>query len=93
MELPAYYSELTTQERRAVREEYVRLQNGLCHYCGSTLNWSAPKEITDKPINWDLFPEGFLKYPTHLHHDHDTDLTLGAVHNYCNAVLWQYEGE
>jgi hypothetical protein len=33
-----------------------------------------------------------LKSPIHLQHDHDTGLTEGAVHAYCNAVLWQYEG-
>jgi len=29
----------------------------------------------------------------HLHHNHETDMTEGAVHAYCNAVLWQYEGK
>lgn len=23
--------------------------------------------------------------------DHKTGMTEGAVHNYCNAVMWQYE--
>lgn len=32
-------------------------------------------------------------YPVHLHHDHKTGLTIGAVHAKCNAVLWQYYGE
>jgi hypothetical protein len=48
--------------------------------------------VTSKPINWKLFPENFLMYPVHLQHDHNTNLTEGAVHAYCNAVLWQYEG-
>lgn len=52
-----------------------------------------PEKITSKPINWKLFPKEFLKNPIHLHHSHDTDMTLGAVHAYCNAVLWQYHGE
>ncbi len=50
------------------------------------------EDITDKKINWKLFPENFLKYPIHLQHNHDTGMTEGAVHNYCNAVMWQYEG-
>ena len=32
-------------------------------------------------------------HPIHLHHDHDTDLTIGAVHAYCNAILWEYHNE
>jgi hypothetical protein len=40
-----------------------------------------------------LFPELFLKYPVHLHHSHVTGLTIGAVHAYCNAVLWVYHDE
>ena len=38
------------------------------------------------------FPQNFLQYPIHLQHNHDTGMTEGAVHNYCNAVMWQYEG-
>jgi hypothetical protein len=91
MDLPVNYEELTWQERRTVREEYVTLQKGVCYYCGSTLNWSPPQEIRDKEINWDLFPPNFLKYPVHLQHDHDTGMTEGAVHSYCNAVMWQYD--
>lgn len=93
MNLPVDYTTLSWQERKAVREEYVKLQNNNCFYCKATLNWSPPKEIREKEINWKLFPENFLKYPIHLHHNHDTGLTLGAVHSYCNAVLWQYEKE
>lgn len=37
MELPVNYNELSVSERRAVREEYVRLQNGLCAYYGCSL--------------------------------------------------------
>ena len=47
--------------------------------------------ITNKYIDWDLFPENFLKAPIHLQHNHNTGMTEGAVHNYCNAVMWQYE--
>jgi hypothetical protein len=44
-------------------------------------------------INRKLFPEGFFRWPIHLHHDHTSGMTIGAVHNTCNAVLWQYHGE
>jgi hypothetical protein len=76
-------------QRRKVREEYVKLQQGKCYYCNLALSKSPKK---DKKINWSLFPPNFLKFPVHLQHDHDTDMTEGAVHSYCNAVMWQYEG-
>lgn len=90
-DLPVDYNKLTWQERRAVREQYIKEQNSLCYYCNKTLEQKAPKEITDKQINWNLFPSGFLNYPIHLQHNHYTGMTEGAVHNYCNAVMWQYE--
>jgi hypothetical protein len=93
MNLPQHYSELTPRQRKLVREEYVKRQNNICMYCGGTLKEGPPKEITSNPINWKLFPKGFLKYPIHLQHSHDTGLTEGAVHAYCNAVLWQYHGQ
>lgn len=91
-ELPVDYTELTSLERRGVREEYIKIQQYKCFYCGCNLKESAPKRITDKAINWELFPKNFLKFPIHLQHDHDSGMTEGAVHNYCNAVMWQYEG-
>ena len=93
MELPADYTKLTWEQRRDVRDEYVRQQNNLCFYCGETLFWSPPQRITDTEINWRLFPPNFLKYPIHLQHNHDSNMTEGAVHAYCNAVMWQYEGK
>lgn len=39
-----------------------------------------------------LFPKGFFDHPVHLHHNHDTGLTIGAIHCYCNAISWQYHG-
>ena len=92
MNLPVEYDELTGPERRAVREEYVRLQGGNCWYCGENLEAGAPERIKEKEINWSYFPPNFLAHPVHLQHDHETGLTEGAVHAYCNAVLWQYEG-
>lgn len=86
------YSQMTRQERRELREFYVELQGGKCWYCWHPLDKKPPKRILDKEINWALFPPNFLRYPVHLQHNHDTDETEGAVHAYCNAVLWQYEG-
>ncbi len=91
--LPVDYNKLHWSERRTVREQYITEQGGNCSHCGASLKGEPPKAITGKRVNWSLFPEGFRKYPVHLHHSHDTGLTIGAVHNYCNAVLWQYHGE
>lgn len=93
IELPVDYHKLHWSEKRTIREEYMRIQDGLCYHCKGPLNTHPPKEITDKPVNKARFPEGFFDWPVHLHHNHTTGLTIGAVHNYCNAVLWQYHGE
>lgn len=92
MELPVRYDSLTWQEKREVREQYVKNQDGLCMYCNNPLSVVPPKRITSLSINWRLFPKNFLKYPIHLQHCHETGMTEGTVHAYCNAVLWQYEG-
>ena len=92
-ELPAKYSTLTGGERRDVREEYIKLQHGKCFYCKENLRKDPPKRVTSKAIDWDYFPDNFLKYPIHLQHNHDTDMTGGAIHAYCNAIMWQYHGE
>lgn len=84
------YESLSWQDRRRVREEYIEEQKGLCYWCGFPLN-ERPTEY--KKIDLRLFPPNFLKYPVHLHHDHVTGMTIGAVHAECNAVLWQYHGE
>lgn len=91
--LPVLYSRLEQRERRAVREQYVQQQNNLCWHCGEPLDKPPPQHIKDKRIDWRLFPRGFTKHPVHLQHDHFTDLTEGAVHALCNAVLWQYLGK
>ena len=91
--LPAKYRELHWTERKWAREEYVRRQNGKCWYCNEPLD-GPPKEAVDIVwVDYSLFPPNFFKYPVHLHHDHDTGLTIGAVHNKCNAYLWQYHGQ
>lgn len=93
MKLPVAYSSLSGRERRQVRLSYIEQQNRECCHCGGSLDEEPPDEITRKEINWSLFPKGFLTHPVHLHHDHGTDMTIGAVHAYCNAVLWVYYGE
>ena len=92
MIIPVAYSKLTPAEKRALRNDYRIEQDGLCYWCKCPLNLEPPKSITDRPINWRLFPPGFLNAPVHLQHNHDTDMTEGAVHAYCNAVMWQYHG-
>jgi hypothetical protein len=91
--LPILYSRADASSRRAVREQYVKEQNGLCMFCNASLDGLPPSEIKNKQINLALFPPGFLKHPIHLQHNHSSDLTEGAVHAYCNAVMWQYHGK
>ena len=86
------YGHLTWQERRDLREQYVQAQDGDCFFCKASLYRKVPEKILAKPINLDLFPKDFLRYPVHLQHNHETDMTEGAVHAYCNAIMWQYEG-
>ena len=92
LDLPLEYNKLDWIEKKKVREQYIKLQKNQCWFCGKNLYSKVPEFITDfyDDINWNLFPENFLKYPIHLQHNHDTGLTEGAVHAYCNAVLWQY---
>lgn len=96
MDLPVNYRTLDWRkgETRAVREEYAKRQNGQCMFCANPLSGNPPNSVTEKEIDWSLFPngKGFLRHPVHLQHDHNTNMTEGAVHAYCNAVLWQYHG-
>ena len=90
---PINYNDIDQMERRAIRAQYVAAQGGLCHYCKASLQDGPRPDVASKPINWKRFPANFLRYPVHLHHNHDTGMTIGAVHARCNAVLWQYHGE
>ena len=90
--LPVDYTKLTPYQRKIVRDKYISQQLGQCFYCNQPLNQNPPKHILDKAINWSLFPPNFLNHPVHLQHSHETGMTEGAVHAYCNAVMWQYEG-
>ena len=91
-DLPTNYRNLEWQERRAVREQYAEEQNNECFWCGSDLNGEVDVDLLDIPVDWSLFPGGeeFLKYPVHLQHDHSTNMTEGAVHSLCNAIMWNY---
>lgn len=93
MKLPVNYEYLHWRDRIAVREEYIRIQYNKCWYCKYDLSEEPPSDILNKSINWNRFPPNFLKHPIHLQHDHKTGMTEGAVHSYCNAVLWEYEGK
>ena len=93
MELPVDYTKLTGYKRRLVREEYVRVQKGLCHYCHAPLTGMAAPKVAIKKVNRKLYPFGFFNNPVHLHHHHTTGMTIGAVHCHCNAVLWEYHDE
>ena len=93
MKLPVDYNKLPKAKVRIVREAYIKRQKGLCAHCGKPLTGKPSEEVLALEINKDLFPKFFFNYPIHLHHDHDTGMTIGAIHNTCNAVLWQYHGE
>ena len=93
MKLPVNYDQLTRAERRLTRLEYVRVQEGKCAHCNKPLDGPPADKVAQAKINADLFPKGFLLNPIHLHHDHGTGLTIGAVHGRCNAYLWEYFGE
>lgn len=93
MVLPQIYDRLHWTERKEVREEYVRQQGGKCSHCDGPLDGPPRNDIAAKRVNKSRFPESFFKWPVHLHHCHKTGWTIGAVHNHCNAVLWQYHGE
>ena len=96
MDLPINYNTATWQERKAARLQYIEQQGGDCYHCKMPLKGPPRIDVLLLKINWRLFPggeQGFLKYPVHLHHNHSTGKTIGAVHALCNAVLWQYHNE
>jgi len=91
--LPLNYSEMSQPMRRVIRQCYIEIQNGLCHYCRQPILEEPSQEVQRKSVNVGQFPEGFFKNPVHLHHNHQTGMTIGAVHAKCNAVLWIYHRE
>lgn len=92
-DLPVDYNKLTPFQRKETRVAYMVLQGGVCCYCIQSLYGPPSESVLSKPVSAELFPPNFFKWPIHLHHDHETGMTIGAVHALCNAVLWQYHGE
>jgi hypothetical protein len=93
MTLPTDYTKLNANQKAEVRAQYAKLQDNLCFFCNEPLDKPAPPHVRNKPLLMRLFPPGFLKHPVHLQHNHTTNMTEGAVHAYCNGVLWQYHGK
>lgn len=93
MELPVDYTKLSAKKKKLVREEYVRIQNGICPVCKRPLDNLPSQEIMEQEIDWSLFPPFFLKHPVHLHHCHKTGQTISAIHARCNAYQWVIHGE
>lgn len=91
--LPINYDEADRGLRRAAKERYIQIQDNKCSFCGCLLNDQPRQDILNTELDESLFPENFLKFPVHLHHDHNTKMTLGAVHARCNAILWQHHGK
>jgi len=91
--LPVDYNSLKNNEKRAVRLQYIQEQQNLCQHCEMPLNEAPSSEVMVSSIDWKFFPRGFKNNPIHLHHNHYTGMTIGAVHMRCNAYLWQYKGE
>ena len=87
------YTMLNWEERRTLREKYIKAQEELCYHCKGSLREEPieKRELTVKML--ELFPKGFWDNPIHLHHDHSTGMTIGAVHANCNAILWVFHGE
>lgn len=90
LNLPKNYDKLTRYQRKLVKQEYIRIQNNKCWYCREDLNGPPADNVLKYTVHLKWFPDGFLDNPIHLQHDHNTGLTEGAVHAYCNAVLWEY---
>ena len=91
--LPIDYNGLDKSDKFIVREMYIEQQKGLCYHCCGDLKSPPPQDVLEKRVHSELFPHGFFDRPIHLHHSHKTGLTIGVVHAYCNAVLWEHYGE
>lgn len=92
-DLPVNYNNLEYYEKRIVRLQYIKEQNNLCQYCKMSLNESPDSHVMSADIYWDVFPIDFKNHPIHLHHNHNTGMTIGALHMRCNAYLWIYKKE
>jgi len=86
LELPIKYSSLSGERLSAVKEAYTCLQRERCWLCGNNL-WDLPKYIVENPKLMGLCGNQLAEHsPLHLHHDHDTGLTLGVTHAECNII-------
>ena len=87
LELPTKYSSLSGERLSAVKEAYICLQRERCWLCGNNL-YELSKYLVDNPKLMPLCGNELAeRYPLHLHHDHDTGLTLGVTHAECNIII------
>lgn len=91
--LPTKYDKLSPMEKADIRNRYIEMQGGMCWHCKRSLNKGPALHIRRMSLEGVIFPKTFFHSRVHLHHDHVTGLTIGAVHAKCNAVLWIYYGE
>lgn len=45
MELPVNYDKIPQKQRRIVREEYIRVQEGNCQHCGESLDGDPSGQV------------------------------------------------
>ena len=90
---PQRYKSLTPAQRRELRLRYIEEQDGRCTYCNASLDGPPADFTVGLEVTPRRFPPGFFDYPIHLHHDHKTGMTKGAVHARCNAILFEHHGE
>ena len=53
--IPCVYNYLTRTERRLVREEYIKRQNGMCHYCENDVYDEPSHGVASMEVNSVLF--------------------------------------
>ena len=51
MKLPIDYTSAHWTERKQAREDYIKIQKGLCHFCGESLSNSPRKDVDEKYVN------------------------------------------
>jgi hypothetical protein len=86
LDLPTKYSSLSGERKSAVISAYICLQRERCWLCGDSL-YELPTFIVENPKLMALsYNELAEEHPHHLHHDHDTGLTLGVTHAECNIM-------
>lgn len=86
LELPTKYSSLSGERLAVVKEAYICLQRERCWLCGGNL-YELPNHVVDNPNLIGLCSSQLAEqHPLHLHHNHDTGLTLGVAHAECNII-------